>query len=139
MVGTSGILALAYFIRHIPLAVRPTVASFQTLDPALEEAAGSLGATWSQTLFKVLLPCVLPGLMAGVLLGFVSALGEFVSSIMLWNPTNKPISVAIWQKMDQYLIGQAAVYSVLLMLLVALALVIYSVVAKRTSAAGSVL
>lgn len=137
LVGTSGILALAYFVRHVPLAVRPTVAAFRTLDPSLEEAAGGLGASWSQTMTKVLLPCVLPGLLAGVLLGFVASLGEFVSSIMLKTMRSKPISVAIWQKMDQFQVEQAAVYSVLLMFLVAASLAVYSVLTRRTSTAAS--
>lgn len=133
LVGTSGILMLSYFIRHIPLAVRPTVASFRTLDPALEEASSGLGASGTQTLSKVLLPCVLPGLLAGCLLGFVTALGEFVSSIMLYAPHNEPISVSIWQKMDQYKIAQAAAYSVLLMILVGITLIIYGLMTRSTS------
>ncbi len=133
LVGTSGILMFAYVIRHLPLAVRPAVAAFRTLDPSLEEAAQGLGASGSQTMLKVLLPCVLPGLLAGGLLGFVTALGEFVSSIMLYNPHNEPISVSIWKKMDQYRVGQAAAYGVLLMLMVGGTLIVYGLLTRRLS------
>ena len=61
-----------------------------------------------------------PGILAGTLLTFVAALGEFVSSIMLYVFDNRPISVEILAQLRIYDFGAAAAYSVFLMLMIAL-------------------
>lgn len=119
LVGTFFILPLAYFIRNIPLVTRAALASFRQLDPALEEAAASLGARWWTTLRRVTLPLVLPGLAAGTLLAFVAALGEFVASILLYTHRTRPISVEILSQLRAFDFGGAAVYGVLLIVLMA--------------------
>jgi iron(III) transport system permease protein len=90
LVGTFAILPLAYFIRNVPLVTRAALSSFRQLDPALEEAAASLGASPATSLRRVVLPLVLPGLAAGALLAFVTALGEFVASILLYTQPHAP-------------------------------------------------
>ncbi|MFW6202207.1 MAG: ABC transporter permease, partial [Gemmatimonadota bacterium] len=119
LVGTAAILPLAYFIRNIPLVTRAAIASFRQFDPALEEAAASLGARWTTTLRRVTLPLVLPGLAAGALLAFVTALGEFVASILLYTHSTRPISIEILSQLRAFDFGAAAAYSVLLILLMA--------------------
>lgn len=120
LVGTSLILPLAYFIRNIPLVTRATTASFAQLDPALEEAAASLGASWMTTARRVVLPLVMPGLAAGALLAFVTALGEFVASILLYTHRTRPISIEILSQLRAYNFGAASAYAVLLIALMAI-------------------
>jgi iron(III) transport system permease protein len=119
-VGTAAILPLAYFIRNIPLVTRAALASFQQFDPALEEAAASLGSPWLRTMRRVALPLVLPGLAAGALLAFVTALGEFVASILLYTHRTRPISIEILSQLRAFDFGGAAAYAVLLIVLMAL-------------------
>jgi len=121
LVGTGLILPLAYFIRNIPLVTRAALTSFRQFDPALEEAAASLGASWARRMRRVVLPLVLPGLAAGALLAFVTALGEFVASILLYTHRTRPISVEILSQLRAFDFGGAAAYAVLLILLMALA------------------
>ena len=120
LVGTFAILPLAYFIRNIPLVTRAALASFRQLDPSLEEAAASLGAGRWTTARRVVLPLVLPGLMAGALLAFVTALGEFVASILLYTNRTRPISVEMLSQLRAFDFGGAAAYGVILIVLVAL-------------------
>src|SRR5687767_4498950 len=68
LVGTALILPLAYFIRNIPLVTRSTYATFQQIDPSLEEASASLGGSALTTWRRVLIPLVAPGLAAGAML-----------------------------------------------------------------------
>lgn len=124
LVGTFWILPLAYFIRNIPLVTRATVASFRQLDPSLEEAAASLGASWRTTARRVLLPLVLPGLAAGASLAFVTALGEFVSSILLYTHGTRPISIEILSQLRAFDLGAAAAYGMLLIALMTVSFVI---------------
>lgn len=119
LVGTFWLLPLAYFIRNIPLLVRAVQASFEQLDPLLEEAGRSLGGTWWYTFRRVILPMVFPGALAGSLLAFVTALGEFVSSIVIYTIHNRPISIEILAQLRQFNFGSAAAYGVLLILLIA--------------------
>jgi iron(III) transport system permease protein len=123
LVGTSMILPLAYFIRNIPLVTRATLASFKQFDPALEEAAASLGASWLTTARRIVLPLVLPGLAAGALLAFVTALGEFVASILLYTHRTRPISIEILSQLRAFNFGAASAYAVLLILLMAVVFV----------------
>ncbi|HEU0054634.1 MAG TPA: iron ABC transporter permease, partial [Longimicrobium sp.] len=120
LIGTFAILPLAYFIRNVPLVTRAALSSFRQLDPTLEEAAASLGASRATTLRRVVLPMVLPGLAAGALLAFVTALGEFVASILLSAPRTRPISVEMLSQLRAYDFGGASAYGVLLIVLVAL-------------------
>lgn len=120
LIGTFAILPLAYFIRNIPLVTRAAMGSFRQLDPVLEEAAGALGAGWAYTLRRVTLPLVLPGLIAGAMLAFVTALGEFVASILLYTHRTRPISIAILSELRAFDFGAAAAYGVLLIVLMAI-------------------
>jgi iron(III) transport system permease protein len=118
LVGTFAILPLAYFIRNIPLVTRAALASFRQMDPTLEEAAASLGASRWTTARRVVLPLVLPGLAAGALLAFVTALGEFVASILLYTHRTRPISVEMLSSLRGFDFGGAAAYGVILIVLV---------------------
>jgi iron(III) transport system permease protein len=118
LVGTYWILPIAYFIRNIPVVVRAVQASFEQFDTTLEEAARSLGGTWSYAMRRVVLPMVLPGAVAGSLLAFVTALGEFVTSIVIYTIHNRPMSIEILAQLRQFNFGSAAAYSVFLILLI---------------------
>ena len=120
LIGTFAILPLAYFIRNIPLVTRAAINSYLQFDPALEEASASLGASRATTLRRVAIPLILPGLAAGALLAFVTAVGEFVSSILLYTHRTRPISIAILSELRAYNFGGAAAYGVLLIALMAL-------------------
>jgi iron(III) transport system permease protein len=114
LVGTSWILVLAYFVRNLPLVAQPAIAAFRQFDPSLEEASHSLGAGWGTTMRRVAAPLVLPGLAAGGSLAFVTALGEFVASILLYTHRTRPISMEILAQLRAFDFGAAAAMGVIL-------------------------
>ncbi|HYU97312.1 MAG TPA: iron ABC transporter permease [Pyrinomonadaceae bacterium] len=118
LVGTFWILPVVYFLRFMPLVVRAVQASMEQLDATLEEAAASLGAGWWQRFTRVTLPLIWPGAIAGTLLAFVIALGEYVASVLVFVPTNRPISIAIASELRDFNLGTAAAYGVVLMLMI---------------------
>jgi iron(III) transport system permease protein len=118
LVGTFWILPLAYFIRGIPLVATAAEGSLKQMDPSLEDAARGLGASWWLTMRRVVIPAARPGLVAGAMLAAVTAVGEFVASIVLFTHANRPISVEILAQLRNFSFGTAAAYSVLLILLV---------------------
>ncbi|HEY6802973.1 MAG TPA: iron ABC transporter permease [Pyrinomonadaceae bacterium] len=124
LVGTFWILPAIYFLRFMPLVVRSLQASMEQLDPALEEAAGSLGARAWRRFVKVTLPLVWPGAVAGTLLAFVIALGEYVASVLVFVPVNRPISIAIASELRDFNLGAAAAYGVVLIGIIAISMMI---------------
>jgi iron(III) transport system permease protein len=114
LVGTPWILPLAYLVRSLPLTGRSAVAGLAQVDPALEEAAASLGAGRWRTLRRVVLPLLRPALAAGASLAFITAVGDFVVSIVLYTLDTRPISIEILSSLRVQDLGAASVYGVLL-------------------------
>jgi iron(III) transport system permease protein len=115
LVGTPWILPLAYLVRSLPLTGRSAFAGLRQLDPSLEEAAAILGASRWRILRRVTLPMLRPALAAGLGLAFITALGDFVTSIVLYTYDTRPISIEILSSLRLQETGVAAVYGVLLM------------------------
>jgi iron(III) transport system permease protein len=124
LVGTFWILPAIYFLRFMPLVVRAVQASLEQMDPSLEEAAAGLGARWWRRFSRVRLPLIWPGAIAGTLLAFVIGLGEYVASVLVYVPRNRPVSIAIAAEMRDFNLGRAAAYGVLLILLIAVSMAI---------------
>jgi iron(III) transport system permease protein len=116
LIGTAWILPLAYLVRSLPLTGRGSLSGFRALDPALEEAAASLGAGRWRRLWRVVLPMLRPVLAAGAGLAFITALGDFIVSIVLYTYDTRPISMEIMSSLRLQNLGMAAVYGVLLMI-----------------------
>ncbi|MBJ3776691.1 molybdate ABC transporter permease subunit [Acuticoccus mangrovi] len=73
--------ALAAGVMAFPLMVRAIRLSIEAVDPRLEEAAGTLGASRIATFAVVTLPLIVPGILAGAILAFAKAMGEFGATI----------------------------------------------------------
>ena len=73
--------ALAAAIMGFPLMVRVIQLAIEALDPKLEEAAKTLGAGWGARFVLIVLPLIAPGILAGGILGFAKAMGEFGATI----------------------------------------------------------
>jgi iron(III) transport system permease protein len=131
LVGTIWILPLAYLVRNLPITSRAILAGVRALDRSLDEAAATLGAGRTRTLRRITLPLLRPALLAGASLAFVTALGDFVTSIMLYTYDTRPISLEILSSLRQADVGVAAAYGVVLMLVSA---AVFAVGADRGSA-----
>lgn len=73
--------ALACGVMSFPLLVRPIRLSIEAVDRRLEQAASTLGASPLKVFVTVTLPLALPGVLAGMVLGFAKAIGEFGATI----------------------------------------------------------
>jgi iron(III) transport system permease protein len=124
LVGTFWILPVVYFLRFMPLVVRAVQASMEQVDAALDEAASSLGARWWHRFSRVTLPLVWPGAVAGTLLAFVIALGEYVASVLVFVPGNRPVSIAIASELRDFNLGTAAAYGVVLIVIIGVSMIV---------------
>ncbi len=94
--GTLLILLLAYCARYLPLGVRAANSALRQIDPALEESARILGASWGTTMREITLPLMRTGLFAGWILIFVPAIQELSASILLYSPDTVTLAVAVY-------------------------------------------
>lgn len=124
LANTVWLLPMAYFIRNIPLIVRPLAAAWERVGDDVEEAARSLGSGRLRMLRTVSLPLLRPALISGGLLAFVTALGEFIASAILYTPDNKPISMAIFGEFHSGAYALCAAYGIVLILLIGVVMVI---------------
>jgi iron(III) transport system permease protein len=124
LVGTIVILPLAYMVRNIPVVAGSVLAGFRQLDPSLDEAAASLGASRWSTIRRITVPLLRPAILAGAALAFATALGDFVTSVVLYTFETRPISIEILSALREFDIGVAAAYGVVLMLISAVAMAV---------------
>ncbi|MDQ2979473.1 MAG: ABC transporter permease subunit, partial [Acidobacteriota bacterium] len=114
LIGTAAILPLAYLVRSLPLTGRAAFAGLRQLDPALDEAGASLGATPGRRLRRITFPLLKPALAAGASIAFITSLGDFVVSIVLYTFDTRPISIEILSSLRMQETGIGAAYGVLL-------------------------
>ena len=74
-------VVIASIIVSLPLAVRNIKSAFELIDPNYEKASSSLGASKTNTFFRVYLPMAFPGILSGAVLAFARSLGEFGATI----------------------------------------------------------
>jgi iron(III) transport system permease protein len=129
--GTLWILLLAYLTRYMPYGMRYASSSMYQISSELEECAQTSGAGWTQTFRRVVLPLLVPGLLAGWIYILTVSVRELSSSILLYSPGNEVLSIRIW---EEYQNGQftelAALGVVMVVVLVALVAVAYKLGAK---------
>jgi putative spermidine/putrescine transport system permease protein len=128
--GTS--IAMVHYT--LPFMVLTLIPVLQTIDPLLEEAAAGLGAPFTTTVRRVVLPLALPGIVAGSLLVFAMTIGAFVIPRMVGGTTMHLMSLLIDQQMltvFNYAIG-ATLASILLLLVIGI-VTVANVVVQRGS------
>lgn len=114
--GTAFVVVIAYVLRHMPQAVRASEAALTQISPSMEEAARSLGRNSLQTLFQVTLPLILPGLLAGGALVFLTSLKELPATLLLRPAGFDTLAVRVWIWAEEGLYSQAAPAALLLIL-----------------------
>jgi len=110
---------MAMLFSSLPFGVRTVQPVLAGLDPVLEQAAQSMGASPWRCFREVLLPLLLPGLLTGISLGFARAVGEYGAVVLM--ASNLPFrdliaAVLIMQRLEQYDIAGAAVLGLVLLL-----------------------
>ncbi len=106
--GTFLLLPAAYIIRFLPQAMQSGEASLSLVSPRVDEAARSLGCPPWKVMLKVVIPLVLPGLMTGGALVFVSSIKELPATLLLRPPGFDTLSVRIWVEAGEAAYSMAA-------------------------------
>jgi putrescine transport system permease protein len=96
MFATTGAVVVGIVYSYLPFMLLPIYAALEGRDAALREAAADLGATPAQVFWRVTLPLSRPGVVAGCLLVFVPAVGEFVIPDLLGGSDTLMIGRTLW-------------------------------------------
>ncbi|MGA1176574.1 MAG: ABC transporter permease, partial [bacterium] len=137
LLGTALIIVLIVFIRRLPYGVRSTSATLRTVKPSVEEAAISLGVPPSRVFLKITLPLMLPGLIAGGMMSFITAINELSSTLILYTSSTMTMPVRVYLSVLDGEFGIAAALSTIL--LVSTAVCVFTVMKVSRSDGASFL
>jgi iron(III) transport system permease protein len=132
--GTGTIIILVYFIRRLPYSVRSAVSILQQIDPALEEAGISLGAPPGRAFRKIALPLMLPGIISGAVLSWITAINELSASILLYVGGTITMPIRIYLSVMDGYFGPGSAMATILLAATGLALLVLNLFgdSKRT-------
>jgi iron(III) transport system permease protein len=133
--GTAAIIVLMLFIRRLPYAVRSSAAILKQIKGGIEEAAISLGAPPGRAFLKVTLPLMLPGVIAGALMSFITAINELSSSLILYVGRTMTMPVRIYLSVLDGQFGTASALSTILLAATGLAVFVVFRISDRKESA----
>jgi putative spermidine/putrescine transport system permease protein len=124
LLGTTGGLIAAHALITVPWIARLVTASLASFDPAIEEAAKNLGATPWTTFWRVTMPAIRPGIVAGALFGFVTSFGNLEMSLFLVGAGRTTLPIAILQYLEWKIDPTVAAVSVMQIVLIGAAMLL---------------
>lgn len=111
---TYSLVVVAYVIRFLPESLGAVRASLAQVDPALEDAARSLGSSRVRTTATVTIPLIRTGLLAGAALVFLTAMKELPATLILRPAGADTLAVQVWTGASEGFYAQAAVPALVL-------------------------
>jgi putative spermidine/putrescine transport system permease protein len=136
LAGPLPSLVLAHGALGFPFVVVNVAASLRTLDETVELAARGLGAGPLYTFFRITLPLILPGVVAGALFAFITSWDEVVVALFLSTPLLQTLPVVIWAQIKSDVDPTVAAASTLVSALSLLVLCSWLVIRSRAAAPG---
>jgi len=136
LTGTWMILVLAYFIRKAPYSIKTTSSLLQQIDPSIEEASINLGVPPVRSFVRVVLPIMLPGIIAGAIIMWVTTLAELSTTIVLYYGPWATMTVEIFQRIGSGDFGPASAYATILIISVLIPLFILNRVSGKDLASS---
>lgn len=130
--GTAFIIVLAFVVRRLPYTLRSSAAILYQLSPSMEEAAISLGDSPLKTFFKITAVMMMPGVMSGAILSWITIINELSASVILYTGGTRTMSVSIYTEVIRASYGTAAALaSILTLTTIASLLIFFKVSGKK--------
>ena len=131
VIGSLSIIGLAYLTRYMPYALRFVSTSMVQIHTELEEAAAVAGGTWWKNLYRIYLPLLRPGLMAGWFWVMVHAYRELTIALMLARSRNRTAAVIIFDLWSNGSFPQLSAFGVLMFVILIVLVSVGQTVGKR--------
>ncbi|WP_457090662.1 ABC transporter permease, partial [Microvirga sp. P5_D2] len=128
--ATPWIIVFAYLARFLAVAIKPVLAAMTQIDLAPEEAAALDGAGLAQRFIDIILPSLLPAVVAGGLMAFLLAFSELTVSALLWSAGTETIGVALYNLEEAGLASQASAIAIVIVAVVTVAMLILDALGK---------
>jgi iron(III) transport system permease protein len=112
--GTIWILVLAFIARYVPYGIRFSHSALLSLHKELEEGAMASGASWFQMVRHVVVPLIMPALLAGWIYIFLITFRELSIALLLYSPGSQVVAVTIWELWDNGHVGELAAFSLVI-------------------------
>ena len=112
--GTIWILVLAFVARYLPYGIRFSHSALLSLHKELEEGALASGASWFQMIRHVVVPLIMPALLAGWIYIFLITFKELSIALLLYSPGSQVVAVTIWELWDNGHVGELAAFSLII-------------------------
>jgi iron(III) transport system permease protein len=112
--GTIWILVLAFIARYLPYGIRFSHSALLGLHKELEEGALAAGASWFQMVRHVVVPLMMPALLAGWIYIFLITFKELSIALLLYSPGSQVVAVTIWELWDNGHVGELAAFSLVI-------------------------
>lgn len=125
LTGTATIIIIALTVRRMPYTIRSSTAIISQISPSIEEAAVSLGASELRSFTEVTLPMMMPGVISGAIMSWVTVISELSSSIMLYRGSTQTLTVSVYTEVIRDCFGNAAAYSTVLTVTSVLSLLLF--------------
>jgi len=125
LTGTLTIMVVSFVIRRMPYTIRSSNAIISQISPSIEEAAISLGASETRAFTRVVVPMMMPGVLAGAIMSWITILGELSASIILYSSSTQTLSVSIYTEVIRGNFGNASAYSAILTITSILSLLLF--------------
>lgn len=123
--GTAAIMIISLVIRRLAYTLRSSSAILYQISPSVEEAAISLGDSPLKAFVKVTAKLMLPGVISGAILSWITLINELSSSVMLYTANTRTMSVAIYNEVIRASYGTAAALATILTLTTVLSLFLF--------------
>lgn len=123
--GTAIIMIISLVIRRLAYTLRSSSAILYQISPSMEEAAISLGDNQLKAFLKVTAKMMMPGVVSGAILSWITLINELSSSVMLYTASTRTMSVAIYNEVIRASYGTAAALATILTLTTVVSLLIF--------------
>lgn len=123
--GTAAIMIISLMIRRLAYALRSSSAILYQIIPSVEESAISPGDSPLKAFVKVTAKLMLPGVISGAILSWITLINELSSSVMLYTANTRTMSVAIYNEVIRASYGTAAALATILTLTTVLSLFLF--------------
>ena len=123
--GTFIIIVIAFVIRRMPYTIRSSAAILYQISPSIEEASISLGYSQFKTFKNITSRMMLPGVISGAILSWITVINELSASIILFTGKTRTMSVAIYSEVIRASYGTAAALSAILTFTTIISLIIF--------------
>ena len=130
LTGSMAIMVIALCIRRLPYTIRSSVASLQQIPITIEEAAISLGSSKMGAFFKVTVPMMSNGIIAGAILSWIAIITELSTAIILYNSKTITLTLSTYIAVNRGTYGTAAAFATILTILTTISLLLYMKISK---------